>query len=216
MLHASGPSGKAAPEVPFHPCDGYHEYRFDYSPGKVSFYTDGQHVKDLSEGVPHMPGRIMLNHWSNGDPNWSKGPPAADVHMTVAYVKAYFNKTTEGNQPRNQCGNPKGKDAVCKVPHQFGPVNPGQNTTFLTTQSSADRPPSSPSATDNLSATSSTASYGSTASTYTVTNRTSPDATCGGTNGYTCLGSAKGNCCSSHGWWYVHNGCLEWPITELS
>ena len=31
----------------------------------------------------------------------------------------------------------------------------------------------------------------------------SPDATCGGTKGYTCLGSSFGNCCSTNGWWYA-------------
>ncbi|CAL8575991.1 hypothetical protein XPA_001885 [Xanthoria parietina] len=40
----------------------------------------------------------------------------------------------------------------------------------------------------------------------------SPDATCGGTKGYTCLGSSFGNCCSPNGWCgstsaYCGNGC---------
>lgn len=30
----------------------------------------------------------------------------------------------------------------------------------------------------------------------------SPDATCGGAQGYTCQASAFGNCCSVNGWWY--------------
>ena len=34
----------------------------------------------------------------------------------------------------------------------------------------------------------------------TPTKKVSPDATCGGTNGYTCLGFAEGNCCSASGW----------------
>ncbi|KAI4185432.1 MAG: hypothetical protein L6R41_004143 [Letrouitia leprolyta] len=40
----------------------------------------------------------------------------------------------------------------------------------------------------------------------------SPDASCGGANGYTCLGSSFGNCCSTHGWCgstsaYCGTGC---------
>ncbi|KAI4272248.1 MAG: hypothetical protein LQ337_005427 [Flavoplaca oasis] len=40
----------------------------------------------------------------------------------------------------------------------------------------------------------------------------SPDATCGGARGYTCLGSSFGNCCSLHGWCgstapYCGSGC---------
>jgi hypothetical protein len=34
----------------------------------------------------------------------------------------------------------------------------------------------------------------------TPTKKVSPDATCGGTKGYTCLGFAEGNCCSASGW----------------
>ncbi|KAL8717095.1 MAG: hypothetical protein Q9225_005630 [Loekoesia sp. 1 TL-2023] len=191
VLHAEGPSGKAEPQVPFHPSGGYHEYRFDYSPGKVSFYTDGQHVKDLVEGVPETPGRIMLNHWSNGDPNWSKGPPAKDVYMTVAYVKAYFNTSSEGTQPRSQCGNPNAEDAVCKVPDQIGPVNPGQGTTFLTSQSPKNQPNQPLPTSISPPTASSTGSSSSAAPNDSVAIPVSPDATCGGAQGYTCMGSEK-------------------------
>lgn len=48
-------------------------------------------------------------------------------------------------------------------------------------------------------AASSTAS--STAATATPSNLvTSPDATCGGTSGYTCIGAAEGECCSQYGY----------------
>lgn len=29
----------------------------------------------------------------------------------------------------------------------------------------------------------------------------SQDGSCGGTNGYTCIGFADGECCSQYGWW---------------
>ncbi|GKT74037.1 polysaccharide deacetylase [Colletotrichum tofieldiae] len=35
----------------------------------------------------------------------------------------------------------------------------------------------------------------------TSTAKVSPDQTCGGTNGYTCLNSKFGNCCSPYGFW---------------
>jgi hypothetical protein len=43
-------------------------------------------------------------------------------------------------------------------------------------------------------------------------NRVSLDATCGGSNGYTCKGSEFGSCCSQYGWCgstkdYCHSGC---------
>jgi len=36
----------------------------------------------------------------------------------------------------------------------------------------------------------------------------SNDGSCGGTSGFTCLGSTFGNCCSVNGWWYVY----IWPM----
>jgi peptidoglycan/xylan/chitin deacetylase (PgdA/CDA1 family) len=46
----------------------------------------------------------------------------------------------------------------------------------------------------------------------TATKKVTPDATCGGTNGYTCQGSTFGNCCSPAGWCgstsaYCGTGC---------
>ncbi|KAL8711443.1 MAG: hypothetical protein Q9220_004101 [cf. Caloplaca sp. 1 TL-2023] len=183
VLHASGPSTFEQPSLPFHPSDGYHEYRFDWSPGKVAYYADGQHILDATEGVPVDPGRILMNHWSNGDPAWTKGPPAKDAIMTVAYVKAYFNTL----ETQTSCNNADVEGAVCQVPDQKGPITPGQDTTFLTPQAS------NPSSTTQ--ATTPAPSRGAGA------DQVSPDATCGGTTGFTCLGSEKGNCCSSHGWW---------------
>ncbi|KAI4187739.1 MAG: hypothetical protein LQ346_005447 [Caloplaca aetnensis] len=190
VLHSDGPKGFATPQLPFHPSDGFHEYRFDWSPGKVSFYADGQFIRDLTQGVPVDPGFIMLNHWSSGNPGWSKGPPTKDVTMTVAYVKAYFNKGPKTIQTRSECADATAKDAVCEVPDQKGPVSPDQRTVFLT-QGNNEKSPSQGS-TDQPGA-------GTTGG--TVAERVSPDATCGSPNGYTCLGSEKGNCCSSHGWW---------------
>ncbi|KAI4257007.1 MAG: hypothetical protein LQ352_001835 [Teloschistes flavicans] len=186
VLHSTGPSGFETPSVPFHLSDGFHEYRFDWSPGRVSYYVDGEHMKDLTEGVPDIPGPLVFNHWSNGDEHWTYGPPTKDAYMTIGYVKTYFN-TSQASQKNDQCVDPGAKDAVCEVPEQRGPVTPGQDTTFLATNGQIAQPtsvptPSKPSSTPG-------------------NDKVSPDATCGGEKGYTCMGSAKGNCCSQHGWW---------------
>lgn len=57
-------------------------------------------------------------------------------------------------------------------------------------------PTSTPTAAPGTTA-SSTTSYTSP----TATLRISPDQSCGGTTGYTCEGSAYGNCCSFYGFW---------------
>ncbi|KAL9580484.1 MAG: hypothetical protein Q9212_004463 [Teloschistes hypoglaucus] len=188
VLHSTGPSGFETPSVPFHPSDGFHEYRFDWSPGRVSYYVDGQHMKDLTEGVPDIPGPLVFNHWSNGDEHWTHGPPANDAYMTIGYVKTYFNTSSQEGQKNSQCVDPNAKDAVCEVPDQSGAVTPGQDTTFLATnsqqtaQSKSVPTPHKPASTSE-------------------NHQVSPDATCGGEKGYTCMGSPKGNCCSQHGWW---------------
>ncbi|KAF2087792.1 glycoside hydrolase family 16 protein [Saccharata proteae CBS 121410] len=77
----------------FRPDEGFHEYRFDWLPDRVSFYADGQWLRDMTTTLPNSPGHLVLNHWSNGDPNWSAGPPSEDSVMTVSYVKAYYNSS---------------------------------------------------------------------------------------------------------------------------
>lgn len=174
MLHSEGPSDHETPQLPFHPSEGFHEYRFDWSPGKVAYYVDGKHMKDLTKGVPEVPGSLILNHWSNGN-GWTRGPPTSDVTMTVAYVKAYFNTGSKGFKAREECS------SVCLVQDQYGPVLPNQETIFLTKPGSED---SEPSLTNPP-----------------VLNQVSPNATCGTNNGYSCLGSIWGDCCSNRGWW---------------
>lgn len=199
LLHGEVQSGKAEHQVSFHPSDGYNEFRFDWSSCKVSFYTDGEHVKDLTGGVPESPGRIVLNHWSNGEPNWTKDPPVTDAYMTVAYVKAYFNQTSGRSQNRGQC------DTVCEVPNQIGPLKPGQDTVFLAAANSNHQHDLSSSPNGNTSTASSTDSHDSAPTSNTSATHVSPDATCGGAQSYTCLVSEMGSCCSVNGWWYVHD-----------
>jgi len=57
-----------------------------------------------------------------------------------------------------------------------------------------------------------TATRSSSAPASTASKKVTPDATCGGTNGYTCIGGGFGNCCSSAGWCgsttdYCGTGC---------
>lgn len=167
--------------VPFRPDFGYHEYRFDWTPGRITFYTDGKLIWETEKGVPLEAGGLILNHWSNGDPGWSNGPPAQDAHMEFSYVKAYFNTTSDAEY-KTRCRDRSKPDAVCKVPDQTSPPEPRKSATFVSPKKGlpeqggpAPPPP----------------------------QKVTPDATCGGSNGYTCLGSEHGDCCSSYGFWYV-------------
>ncbi|KAF1815218.1 glycoside hydrolase family 16 protein [Eremomyces bilateralis CBS 781.70] len=138
---ASGTPGFKTYNLPFKPYEGFHEYRFDWSPGLITYYADNQKLYELTVDVPDSPGHLVLNHWSNGDPKWSGGPPTADSTMTVSYVKAYFNSSNPdaGSQFDKRCPDPGDVSKICGIPDQNTPPpdasqggDTGAQTTFLT------------------------------------------------------------------------------------
>ncbi|KAF2011267.1 glycoside hydrolase family 16 protein, partial [Aaosphaeria arxii CBS 175.79] len=119
---ASGTPQYKVAHLPFRPDDKYHEYRFDWVPGRVVFYIDGEFLwKMEGHGVPETPGRLYLNHWSNGDARWSGGPPPRDESMTISYIKAYFNSTDEerNDKYKERCESFNASQ-VCTIPEQMG------------------------------------------------------------------------------------------------
>lgn len=119
---ASGTPGHAVANLPFDPRAGFHEYRFDFVPGRVVFYADGLvlGVLDDPASVPSASsaGHLALNQWSNGNALWSGGPPARDAEMELRYVKAYFN-STDGARVQaaaERCADPAAAGAVCGIP----------------------------------------------------------------------------------------------------
>lgn len=104
----------------FDPAADFHEYRFDYVPGRVLFYTDSALVATMEgSDMPSSAGHIILQHWSNGNPKWSGGPPTEDAVLTVSYVKAYFNSSDAQQQSdwAGRCHGASGDEAVCAVPN---------------------------------------------------------------------------------------------------
>lgn len=105
----------------FDPTDGFHEYRFDYLPGRVVFYADSNKLAEM-EGheMPSSAGHLILQHWSNGDPKWSGGPPIQDALLTVSYVKAYYNASSREKVSSwaQRCAEVQGA-AVCSIPDVF-------------------------------------------------------------------------------------------------
>ncbi|KAG8165677.1 hypothetical protein KVR01_004229 [Diaporthe batatas] len=119
---ASGTPGHAVANLPFDPRADFHEYRFDFVPGRVVFYADGTVLAVLDDPAsvpsPLSAGHVALSHWSNGNPLWSGGPPAKDAAMEVRYVKAYFNSTDEKRRDNaaGRCVDPAAEGAVCLIP----------------------------------------------------------------------------------------------------
>ncbi|PFH59753.1 hypothetical protein XA68_11934 [Ophiocordyceps unilateralis] len=100
----------------FDPTAAFHEYRFDYLPGRVAFYADSVKLAEMEgDEMPKTSGHLILQHWSNGDPMWSGGPPAQDALLTVSYVKAYFNSSDNKASWEERCGQSQGT-AICTIP----------------------------------------------------------------------------------------------------
>ncbi|KAK2042279.1 concanavalin A-like lectin/glucanase [Colletotrichum somersetense] len=103
----------------FNPTTEFHEYRIDYLRDKVIFYADGKVLGAMNgSAVPTQGGHLILQHWSNGNPLWSGGPPKTDAIMTVASVKAYFNSSLETRKAdhESRCIDPVAPGAVCAIP----------------------------------------------------------------------------------------------------
>ena len=125
-------------QLNFTPTEGFHEYRFDWSPNAVEFYADGVLLDTMTSAVPTAPGHITLSHWSNGDPNWSAGPPSDDAILTVEYLKGYFNSSDPARQQdwSKRCVNPSATNATCPIPEvtQAPDGNASAHTFFFSLQ----------------------------------------------------------------------------------
>jgi beta-glucanase (GH16 family) len=131
VAHGNDAAGTATYKVaplPFQPDGMFHEYRFDWTADRVEFYVDGKFLWQMTEQVPTEGGGLFFNHWSNGDPKWSAGPPDADTVMTLSYVKGYFNSTdTDRSQNAYKKRCPKFDPAkVCPIPAQNSPPDASQ------------------------------------------------------------------------------------------
>jgi hypothetical protein len=80
----------------------FHEYRFDWLPNQAIFYIDGEQVNNLYTNIPTTPGRIMLNHWTDGNKNFSEGPPTRDAVMEIKNMTLFYNASTDTG-PEMKC-----------------------------------------------------------------------------------------------------------------
>ncbi|KAG5914321.1 hypothetical protein E4U42_000546 [Claviceps africana] len=108
-------------ELPFDPTSDFHEYRFDYLPGRVTFHADDHVLAEMrGERVPSSGGHLILQHWSNGNTLWSGGPPASDAVVLVRSVKAYFNSSVAHKDAisnwNDACNSGEKREETCQVP----------------------------------------------------------------------------------------------------
>ncbi len=69
----------------FDPTGDFHEYRFDFYPGKVEFYVDGALLHSFDKGLPEESMKLYVNSWF---PTWLSGKkPATDSYTYVDWIQ---------------------------------------------------------------------------------------------------------------------------------
>lgn len=119
------------PNLPYDLSAGFHEYRFDWTPGTVTFYADSELLTVLStENISYNnPGHIIMNHWSNGNQGWSGGPPSQDAVLTIMYIKMYFNSSNPLRASYLKNCPTYESSKVCQIPDQLTPPSTNSNST---------------------------------------------------------------------------------------
>lgn len=113
-------NGKASPlthgnvELGFDPANDYHEYRFDWFPNLTVFYVDGVESYRMTTNVLNLPSRVMFNHWTDGNANFSQGPATENASINIKNMTFFFNSSDINNAPT--CLNSK---TACDIQSNF-------------------------------------------------------------------------------------------------
>ncbi len=75
----------ATKKLGFNPSAAFHVYRFDYKPGAVKFYVDGELMQVWKNGLPRNSMTLLVNTWF---PSWLAGTaPTLDRYTRVAWIR---------------------------------------------------------------------------------------------------------------------------------
>lgn len=101
--HYPGPQGfTRVVSMPFNPHAGLHDYAFEWEPGIVRWFVDGNlvYTQDQSfvEGLMY-PMRILMNLWGVDSPNWAGifDPTVMPANARYEYVRYYAFTPGSGN-----------------------------------------------------------------------------------------------------------------------
>ncbi|KAF3932874.1 Beta-glucanase [Dactylella cylindrospora] len=112
--------------LPYDVSSDTHEFRFDWTPTAITWYSDGKQIWTISNATlfPREPGHLVITHWSNGNNLWSGGPPTSNALLVLTYVKAYFN-SSEPQRQRDHIARCEAvgaaEDRICEIPSPIGP-----------------------------------------------------------------------------------------------
>ncbi|GAA6018681.1 hypothetical protein JCM10207_009009 [Rhodosporidiobolus poonsookiae] len=74
----------------FDPSADFHEYTLTWTANSAKFYVDGELKTTLTDNIPQIGAQFMYNIWSNGDPNWSAGPPTEDAYAYIQSISLEY------------------------------------------------------------------------------------------------------------------------------
>ncbi len=78
--------------------------KMDWSRGQADFFVDNQWTVTMQTKID-APATFTINHWSNGDENWTGGPPLQTSAFALDWLSFFFNTTT-----------PKTCSNICQAP----------------------------------------------------------------------------------------------------
>ena len=113
----------------------YHEYRFDWIPGQAIFYIDGQEANRLYTNIPTVPGRILVNHWTDGNANFSQGPPQQSAFMEVQNITMFFNVSSNDSSANSMACQKSHK--ACSIDVTTAESQPASTPSLSSTESGA-------------------------------------------------------------------------------
>ncbi|CAN5812586.1 endo-1,3-1,4-beta-glycanase ExoK [soil metagenome] len=80
-----GETNNVRKKLPFDPTKNFHEYRFDFYPGRADFYADDDLLHSFDEGLPEEPMNLYVNAWF---PTWLSGQkPETDSYTYVDWIR---------------------------------------------------------------------------------------------------------------------------------
>ncbi|KZT29563.1 glycoside hydrolase family 16 protein [Neolentinus lepideus HHB14362 ss-1] len=91
------------------------DHRFDWLPSATTFYYNNQKEATITANVPTVASNFLLNVWSDGDPEWTQGPPTSNAIATVQWVELYFNSTSLSESSFVSACNAAGNPAACQI-----------------------------------------------------------------------------------------------------
>ncbi|WVR09774.1 hypothetical protein IAU60_006850 [Kwoniella sp. DSM 27419] len=94
----SGTDFKITP-FPANPTTDYHKYTIGWMPKKTTYYFDDKAIDGPSKFRSVDPSQVVINHWTNGDPGFTEGPPKKDLVMKVKSLAFYLQEESLDHYP---------------------------------------------------------------------------------------------------------------------